>query len=286
MTLAAMWIEAREPRGAETGRLCFASDSRTTPGPIEGVAKVLSFSRPDIAGVWAGDVRYAALLSNHLDIVLSATSDMRDRTIDVGRLLRSAQRKVEVHLARTTSASVQPWELNPLAQEPTHTTMLVGGFSIEEAAFYMMRIGWDRSKGRWRASVKVVDPSEVIWIGERRQCNRAKGLVKKLRAHRSADAADWRMEPLAGIDYCRRDPAAISVGGDLQLAKAFRHGAVSSYAILEPLESEASVRGTKLTGAAIDEYRARNLLVDLSRWSLGDSAFGAAWADPPAVPRS
>lgn len=78
MTLAAMWIESH--KGWQKA-LCFPSDSRTSPGPIDGVTKVLLFSRPDVAAVWAGDFRYASILAGHLDVVLSATPKRRERAL-------------------------------------------------------------------------------------------------------------------------------------------------------------------------------------------------------------
>jgi hypothetical protein len=82
VTLAAVWVEAR---GADRDALCFASDSRTTPGPIEGVTKVILFGRSDLAAVWAGDYRYATLLVNHLDAVFTASDAMRRRDVDLTR---------------------------------------------------------------------------------------------------------------------------------------------------------------------------------------------------------
>jgi hypothetical protein len=79
MTLAAMWIEAKE-RGNRP--LCAASDSRTTPGPIEGVSKVVLFGRDDLVGVWAGDYRYAYLVVSHLDAIFTAFEAMRRRNVD------------------------------------------------------------------------------------------------------------------------------------------------------------------------------------------------------------
>lgn len=276
MTLAAMWLEARDPSNPDVGRLCFASDSRTTPGPIEGVTKVLLFTRPDIAGVWAGDFRYAALLANHLDVALSATARMRDRAIDVARLFRSTREKVIEHLTATMQSDSESFLVNPAAQAPGRMVMLVGGYSITHSRFIAMRISWDPSAERWEASVKWVVPSQISWIGDKPYCSRARWLAKKIRSNRSDQANDWHMEPLAVIDYYRRDPSASSIGGDPQLAKVFMHGAALSYALLDPMTDEIAVRGSRLQGEVVDEFRSQNLLVEMSRWSLQDAAYSAA----------
>lgn len=274
MTLAAAWIECRDPERPNFGRLCFASDSRTTPGPIEGVTKVLLFSRPDIAAVWAGDFRYAALLSSHLDVALSATAQMRDRAVDVARLLQLARPQVVDHLQATTVSDTKSFLVNPEAQVPERMTMLVGGYSIEYSRWVTMRISWDPSARRWRASVNWVVPSQVTWIGDRRYCERARTLSKRIRRRRSQTACDWHMEPLAVIDNYRRDVNATSIGGDPQLAKVFIHGAALSYAIREPLCDDVTIRGSRFTGVIMEEHRAQNLFVDMSRWSLHDAAYG------------
>jgi hypothetical protein len=98
VTLAAAWVEAR---GRDRGALCFASDSRTKPGPIEGVTKVILFDRSDIAAVWAGDYRFATLLVNHLDAVFTASDAMRRRDVDLARGLVRAVESIKHHLART-----------------------------------------------------------------------------------------------------------------------------------------------------------------------------------------
>jgi hypothetical protein len=272
MTLAAMWIETRDPDIPDAGRLCFASDSRTSPGPIEGVAKVLLFSRPDIAAVWAGDFRYAALLANHLDVALSATAQMRDRAVDLGRLFRMTSERVVAHLESTTITSV--FAAIPQAQEPERMTMLVGGYSIVEARYIAMRINWDPSRLAWRCAVKPVNPSQISFIGDASYVSRARWLVKKIRRHRPNSEGDWHMEPLAAIDHYRRDADAPTIGGDLQLAKAFVHGAALAYAIRQPLDKEISVRGSRFRGVIAEDYKTQKLLVDMSRWSLPQAAFG------------
>jgi hypothetical protein len=281
MTLAAMWIETRDPKRPGYGRLCFASDSRTTPGPIEGVSKVLLFSRPDIAGVWAGDFRYASLLANHLDVALSATARMRDRAVDPARLFRRAQRQVVAHLEATMVSDTSSYLVNPGAQDPERMTMLVAGYSIEHSQFVAMRISWDLSAERWQTSVVWVVPRRVTWLGDRRYCERARALAKTIRSRRTAEDSDWHMEPLAVIDKYRGDPNATSIGGDPQLAKVFIHGAAVAYAIRDPMTEQISVRGSRLIDPSIvEEYEAQNLLVDTARWSIKDAGFGEARISP------
>src|SRR3954470_11045561 len=109
MTLAAVWIESKAMGNRP---LCFASDSRTTPGPIEGVTKVVLFGREDLAGVWAGDFRYASILVNHLDAVCTASDAMRRRDVDVARALRRAMRTVQDHLDRSMKPPVPRFQSN------------------------------------------------------------------------------------------------------------------------------------------------------------------------------
>jgi hypothetical protein len=270
MTLAAMWVESRSSEG---GTLCFASDSRTRPGPIEGVSKVLLFSRSDIAGVWAGDFRYAALLADHLDIALASTEQMRTRAMDVHRLFRATQQQITDHLSATMVSTADAL-INPAAQDPDRMTMLIGGYSISDSKFMTIRITWRESQQRWVVSVQPVDPGQISMIGNKSHTERAKWMARKIRRHRHGSGDDWHMEPLAAIDYYRREQNAATIGGDLQLAKAFMHGAAAPYGIKQPLEEMISVRGTRFGPRVAEEYRARNLLVDMSRWSLGEAAYG------------
>jgi hypothetical protein len=105
MTLAAVWLE----QTATAPALCFASDSRTMPGPIEGVAKVTLFGRSDIAAVWAGDFRYAGLVVAHLDAFFNSTDAMRARDVDVVHALEAAGRAAKRHLDTAINALIPPW---------------------------------------------------------------------------------------------------------------------------------------------------------------------------------
>src|SRR3954451_22369046 len=113
MTLAAVWIEGK---AVGNRPLCFASDSRTTPGPIEGVTKVVLFGREDLAGVWAGDFRYASLVVSHLDAVFTASEVMRRRDVEVVDALRKAMTSVKRHLTHSTNPVIPSFRRNVAAQ--------------------------------------------------------------------------------------------------------------------------------------------------------------------------
>jgi hypothetical protein len=272
MTLAAVWIETR-PGGSSP--LCFGSDSRTTPGPLEGVTKVVLFGREDLAAVWAGDYRYASLLVSHLDAVFTASDAMRRRDIDVERALRQAAQSVKKHLERATRPAVPLHELNRDAQLPGRTTLLVGGYSISASRYVVLRVDWTPADLQWRTQVLPLASENAVFIGD--DISGAKSRAKQARAHRvPPSAADWRMEPLAALYRACVDNNKRTIGGSIQLAKAYRHGSARAYGIAEPASSEdILIRGTIADARARRELVADGLILDLSRWSFRDGYFGA-----------
>lgn len=272
VTLAAVWIETR--RGSNSP-LCFASDSRTTPGPIEGVTKVVLFGREDLAGVWAGDYRYATLLVGHLDAVFTASDAMRRRDIDIERALRQAAQSVKRHLERATRPAVPAHELNRDAQLPGRTTLLVGGYSITGSQYVVLRVDWTPVDLQWRTQVSRLSPRQAIFIGD--DIAGAKSRARQARAYRTPPASDdWRMEPLAAIYRACVDSNKRTIGGTIQLVKAYQHGSTRAYGMIEPIGHEGvSVRGTVADARATRELATTGLIVDLSRWSLRDAYFGA-----------
>ena len=270
MTLAAVWVEARD-QGSQP--LCFASDSRTTPGPIDGVTKVILFGREDIVGVWAGDFRYAAILMSHLDAVFTASDAMRRRDIDVARAFRQAVPAIKRHLNASMKPVVPPFQLNPDAQAPERTTILVGGYSIVEGAHMLLRIDCIPHDGIWKVGVTQIESSRVVFIGDERKS--AKDVAKRARAQRRpVTTSDWRMEPLAAIHLACRNPKAPTIGGDLQLAKTYMHGSSRAYGFVDPLNDEATVvRGTRVDARGARELAAAGLVIDLSSWLLGYGSY-------------
>lgn len=266
MTLAAVWIETT-PGG--NGPLCFASDSRTTPGPIDGVTKVSLFGREDLVGVWAGDYRYAMLIMSHLDAVLTASDAMRRRDIDVRGAFGQAREAVKAHLERAMDPPVPLRQRVVGVQRPEPVVVLVGGFSIREQAYYLLRVEWlARKRSRWKCSVVRIEPGDVIFIGDELPLARAR--ARKARTQRLPDHEDdWRMEPLSSIHFACVDTTerSRSVGGALQLAKTYRHGSARAYAISEPAAGEdVTYRGAIINQRARRELEGAGLLVSLESW--------------------
>lgn len=137
MTLGAVWIDHQ---GGEARQLCFASDSRTTRGPIDGVTKVVLFGRSDVAGVWAGDYRYASLVIAHLDAFLTSIEAMRNRDVDVCRAVPAAVTTVQGHLNASVTPRIPFHQRNVCAQIPEQTWIIAGGYSIRQSAFWLFRM--------------------------------------------------------------------------------------------------------------------------------------------------
>lgn len=270
MTLAAMWVEARD---VGNQLLCFASDSRTKPGPIEGVAKVVLFGRQDIAAVWAGDYRYAALLVNFLDAFFTASDAMRRRDVDVAQALRRAAAAAQRHLQRAIAPDVKRHELNFDAQQPERTTLVVGGYSVIERAHKVLRIDWTPDDGRWRFRVASMDTTKVTFIGD--HIKSAKQIARQARVHREPrGSANWQMEPLAAIHCMREDKNRGTIGGLIQLAKVYMHGSARAYGIIDDFRSgDITVRGICVDSRSAREMDASGLLVDLSHWKLAQGAY-------------
>jgi hypothetical protein len=269
MTLAAIWIETI-PGG--NWPLCFASDSRTTPGPIDGVTKVVLFAREDLAGVWAGDYRYAYLVVNHLDAVLAESQAMRRRDVDVADALRRAATGIKRHLSASTQAEVPSWQRNALAQLPERTTVLVGGYSIVRRAHLVLRVDWNPGHGRWRTAVDELTPADVLFIGDDRR--RAKKVSEQARAYRSAPIDDvWRMEPIAAIHNACEDRNKTTIGGSVQLAKAYMHGAARAYAILDPIRRRVTVRAAEVDLRHLAELSGAGALISIGTWRLGHGRY-------------
>ena len=153
------------------------------------------------------------------------------------------------------------------AQTPDETSIVVGGFSIQLGKYVLLRIDWEPQAARWETSVVEADPDRVVYIGDERQW--AKQTAKRVRRHRETTSG-WRMEPLCAIHSACGHPAMHTIGGDIQFAKAYSHGAARAYGIYDPLTSVVSVRGTRLSGRALFQLETRGLLVDVSSWSLDD----------------
>lgn len=264
-----MWVEAR---GDGRDALCFASDSRTLPGPIEGVTKVVLFGRPDIAAVWAGDYRYATLLLNHLDAIFTASDAMRRRDIDLAQAFARAVDPVKRHLAVAARPAISRHERDAsAAAEPGPTTVLVGGYSLVESTYMLLRIQWSRDD-QWHVGVTAVDPTRVVFIGD--QLHSANQVSRQARDHRHPQGcADWRMEPLGAIYNACEDRRKRTIGGALQMAKVYRHGNARAYGFLDPRNGEVLVRGTSVDRRASIELEGAGLLIDLSLWNLGSASF-------------
>jgi hypothetical protein len=278
VTLAAVWVEARAEGNSP---LCFASDSRTTPGPLEGVTKVVLFGRADLAGVWAGDYRYAMLLISHLDAFFTASEVMRRRDIDVAYALRSAGSAVRQHLRRSMNPNVPSWQRNTDGGRPEKMSVLVGGYSITESAYFVLRIDWLDGAKRWRIGVSRVDPQTAIFVGD--DCQRARARSQQARYYREHDAREgWSMEPLNAIYSACLDPNKRTIGGAVQFAKAYMHGSTRAYAVTEPaLDDSVHVRGTRVNARGSHELATAGLVVDLSRWVLPGGYFLPGAIDPP-----
>jgi cold shock CspA family protein len=275
VTLAAVWIEAR---GSSSDALCFASDSRTTPGPVEGVTKVILFGRSDIAAVWAGDYRYATLLVNHLDAVFTASDAMRRRDIDLAQAFQQALESTKRHISRAMAPAVPARDLNRGAAEPGKTTVLVGGYSLVESSYLLLRMQWTQD-GQWRVGISRADPARVVFIGD--ELHSANYVSKQARAHRiPGSEGDWRMEPLAAIHNAAQDRRRPTIGGALQMAKVYMHGNTRAYGFLDADGSgDVLVRATAVDRRAALELEAAGLVVDLSLWNLPSASYRGRHAE-------
>lgn len=268
MTLAAVWVEGKEVGNQP---LCFASDSRTKPGPIDGVTKVLLFGREDIAGVWAGDYRYAALLASHLDAVFTASETMRRRDVDVALALRRAVSTVETHLTTSITPNVPTFQQNTDAQTPERTVILVGGYSIREDSHIIFRLEWSLRDRKWRARVDRMDPQKIIFIGDER--TGASQVARRARTHRDPDADDWQMEPLVAIHNACEDKNKDTIGGRPQLVKAYMHGSTRPYGFIDPHDGSVSVRSTLVDRRAANELALSGRLIDLGTYRLNSGSY-------------
>jgi hypothetical protein len=262
MTLAAVWIDDRD----DSSTLCFASDSRITPGPIDGIAKVTFFGRSDLVGVWAGDFAYASLVLNKLSGFLTASENIRSRQVDLGRVFASAIPVLRNHLASVTKAI----ENDDLKAPLESTQVIVGGYSILQGTFMHTSISFHLGKGRWEFSHGTFERDKLVFIGDRpeRKLARTRSRSHRSRRNPNLGATGWRMEPLKVIaDIC---VAATSptVGGNVQFAKAYKHGetlALPTTAISE--QSRLTLGGTLVEERAERKFRAAGLAVDLEIWN-------------------
>ena len=151
--------------------------------------------------------------------------------------------------------------------------MVLGGYSIVKSKFVLLRIEWLADRERWRVTVADAKPNRVIYIGDERKP--AKQLAKRARAYRRPTATDsWHMEPLAAIAFACGNPAMRTIGGSLQLAKAYIHGSTRAYGFVDPMRSSAVwVRGTQVNKRAALELLRSGLLIDTSSWQLNHGSF-------------
>jgi hypothetical protein len=258
--------------------MSFASDSRTTPGPIDGVSKVVVFRREDIAAVWSGDLRYAAFALSHLDALFSSTDAMRRRDIDVRSAFGFRAVSVRERLSDAIRPLVPALRANPEAIEPGPTSMIVGGYSLDANAYLMLRLDWGPTDGRWAVSIREVNPTYPVYLGDDKKLRRAARESAKhaRRVREAATNESWKMEPLRAIQLACEDRRIDTVGGDLQLAKAFRHGSTRTYGFAIPMgRHEASVLGVRLGPIVRSELERSHLLIDTERWLPDDCVFAA-----------
>jgi hypothetical protein len=78
----------------------------------------------------------------------------------------------------------------------------------------------------------------------------------------------------AAIVLAVEDPVVRSVGGRLELAKAYKHGARRAYGIADPARSsDVCVLGHPVEARAAHELTAASLVIDLSAWNLTGAAY-------------
>jgi hypothetical protein len=263
MSLGAVWIDQQSPNSRQ---LCFASDSRTSPGPIDGVTKVILFGRTDVAAVWAGDYRYASLILANLDAFFTSSSTIRNRDVDVAQALRSAIDPIKRHLRESVTPPVPFFNQNKPARVPEPTSIVIGGYSIKRSEFHVLAIEWPLDQHKWKISTRPLGPNEVIFIGDDRA--RARSHAKQARAHRDPISRTWRMEPLAAIHMAIVDPKSPTIGGVPQLAKALVHGVARPYAFLEGPSGSVRSRGATVPARGARELMAADRVIDLSLWLL------------------
>lgn len=273
MTLAALWLDC----SGDGQRLCIASDSRTTPGPIDGVTKVLLFGREDVAGVWAGDYRYAALLASHLDAVFTGSDAMRSRDVDLSRALAQARVSVRSHLDEAVKKT-GGWSsyLNEEARQPERTDLVVAGYSLLLGEFCFLRIQYVPNSKRWKLTTGSFDSTTLIFLGDERP--RAKSWARQARAYVGA-VETWRMEPLQAIHRAIVDSRFHSIGGVPQMVKVFMHGRALPYGFQDPATGKIWSRATIVSKRGGRELAASRRLIDLASWRLGAGRY--AGGDPP-----
>lgn len=268
MTLAAVWVDFRSPQSQQ---LCFASDSRTMPGPIEGVTKVILFGRPDIAAVWAGDYRFASLIVAHLDAFFTSSAAMTNRDIDIAQAFNAAVAPTYAHLARCVAPAIPAFLVNSGAQTPEPTSVIVGGYSIKSSEFWTFRVMWSQDKRNWKITTEPMNIEIATFIGDDRQ--RARGRAKQARRHRHPVSTGWRMEPLQSIHRAIEEQGATSIGGQLQLAKVYVHGAAEAYGFVDKKTGEVWCRGATTSARGARELAAAGKLIDPSLWLLQKSQY-------------
>ena len=155
------------------------------------------------------------------------------------------------------------WELNLDAQSPEPTVILVGGYSIAEREHMLFRLEWVPDDRRWRASVRALVASDVVFIGD--DTKAARRVASQARAHRRPRSTDdWHMEPLATIHDACEDRNGITVGGTLHFVKTYMHGSARAYGFVDSSRTDDVItRGTRVDHRAASEITASERLVDL-----------------------
>jgi hypothetical protein len=160
----------------------------------------------------------------------------------------------------------------PYAQLPERTVILVGGYSVMESSHVLLRIEWRPDDARWRVSVGHVDQSKVTFIGD--DVKTAKQVVRRARVHRSPVGAGWQMEPLLAIHNACEDSHKATIGGRLQMAKAYMHGSARAYGFIDSARgNDIVVRATIVDSRAARELVASRLVIDLSCYQLNSGTY-------------
>jgi hypothetical protein len=273
MTVAAVWIEDK----LDASALCLASDSRLSPGPVDGISKVALFARPDIAGVWAGDFAWASLILNKLDGLFGSSENMVTRQIDVRIAFLRATGVLRTQIPASVSESPTLFHNEHLQHPVSETSVVAGGFSILYQRFFVLKIQTMSESAKWKITMRPLQHSDLIVIGdipERQATRKAAKRMRSNRQYRGVGRPGWHMEPLKALSDQCAEGGSRSVGGDLQFAKVYRHGATLTFATTVPDFPElVSVRGTRLDRKASKEQIQKKLVIDQSGWDHEDCYF-------------
>lgn len=260
MTAVVCW----ERKVAPLTELVFASDSRTTGGEFwDACPKLFNIGRSDVVMAFAGNTFRAYPFTLQALATVASYRASERRSLDVSQLASHLQRAMDVMLEMVKGQTVQG--------EPPGCEFLIGGWSWRLSKFRTYKIVFEPVKGGFMTiPMKQAPPA----LGGLRAAavyatigDGGSEVTRRLARARQGSDIPLDLEPLDALSAVCRDNAVRTVGGPLQVMKAYRSLSSECFAIEQ--EGVVTISGRRTLGD--ENHDLRVLKEEDGSWRIAKS---------------